>query len=106
MGHPRTSGCCTAAREMFDRGGLAKAWQRGRRISRPVRTQPRTDPFRFLDRSRDAELRADAASRGGAAEGHRSPPEGLLGAADRKSTRLNSSHVEISYAVFCLKKKI
>src|SRR5690349_22584575 len=29
---------------------------------------------------------------------------GLL-AGDRKSTRLNSSHVEISYAVFCLKKK-
>src|SRR6266496_2512703 len=28
----------------------------------------------------------------------------LLGE-DRKSTRLNSSHVEISYAVFCLKKK-
>src|SRR5438874_1240475 len=28
-------------------------------------------------------------------------PEAL----DRKSTRLNSSHVEISYAVFCLKKK-
>src|SRR6266576_6358072 len=27
------------------------------------------------------------------------------GAADRKSTRLNSSHVEISYAVLCLKKK-
>src|SRR6266496_6613604 len=26
-------------------------------------------------------------------------------AEDRKSTRLNSSHVEISYAVFCLKKK-
>src|SRR5690554_7505744 len=26
-------------------------------------------------------------------------------AADRKSTRLNSSHVRISYAVFCLKKK-
>src|SRR5690606_40649742 len=25
--------------------------------------------------------------------------------ADRKSTRLNSSHVKISYAVFCLKKK-
>src|SRR5204862_4819733 len=32
---------------------------------------------------------------------------GLRGArpVDRKSTRLNSSHVEISYAVFCLKKK-
>ena len=29
----------------------------------------------------------------------------LVNAADRKSTRLNSSHVVISYAVFCLKKK-
>ena len=29
-----------------------------------------------------------------------------LGIGDRKSTRLNSSHVVISYAVFCLKKKI
>src|SRR5207249_8870462 len=28
-----------------------------------------------------------------------------LSALDRKSTRLNSSHVSISYAVFCLKKK-
>src|SRR5699024_12435042 len=28
------------------------------------------------------------------------------GGGDRKSTRLNSSHVSISYAVFCLKKKI
>src|SRR5690606_42047092 len=27
------------------------------------------------------------------------------GSQDRKSTRLNSSHVKISYAVFCLKKK-
>src|SRR6266571_1261302 len=34
-------------------------------------------------------------------------PGGWLGAAlrDRKSTRLNSSHMSISYAVFCLKKK-
>src|SRR5204863_2417750 len=31
------------------------------------------------------------------------PPRPARG--DRKSTRLNSSHVEISYAVFCLKKK-
>src|SRR5690606_41853038 len=30
---------------------------------------------------------------------------GLRSGADRKSTRLNSSHVKISYAVFCLKKK-
>src|SRR5207249_9374629 len=33
------------------------------------------------------------------------PSVGWLGALDRKSTRLNSSHVSISYAVFCLKKK-
>src|SRR5439155_224456 len=32
-------------------------------------------------------------------------PEALESAVDRKSTRLNSSHVAISYAVFCLKKK-
>src|SRR2546430_13563153 len=30
---------------------------------------------------------------------------GFLSGADRKSTRLNSSHSQISYAVFCLKKK-
>src|SRR3712207_8099949 len=30
----------------------------------------------------------------------------LEGVEDRKSTRLNSSHANISYAVFCLKKKI
>src|SRR5690348_17928482 len=30
----------------------------------------------------------------------------LVGGEDRKSTRLNSSHPSISYAVFCLKKKI
>src|SRR5438067_11815258 len=30
---------------------------------------------------------------------------GSRGGKDRKSTRLNSSHVSISYAVFCLKKK-
>src|SRR2546426_5902215 len=33
-----------------------------------------------------------------------SPPASAI--ADRKSTRLNSSHLVISYAVFCLKKKI
>src|SRR5690625_3810258 len=43
------------------------------------------------------------------APGQKSPP-GLTGmlrgrGEDRKSTRLNSSHVAISYAVFCLKKK-
>src|SRR5207249_11134046 len=33
------------------------------------------------------------------------PPGGETAGRDRKSTRLNSSHVSISYAVFCLKKK-
>src|SRR5947209_9845270 len=32
-------------------------------------------------------------------------PDGQLAGLDRKSTRLNSSHANISYAVFCLKKK-
>src|SRR6266403_2656335 len=45
---------------------------------------------------------------GAAAVGHfvkAGPNADRLDAGDRKSTRLNSSHVEISYAVFCLKKK-
>src|SRR5256885_2604579 len=33
------------------------------------------------------------------------PPEPIKQEKDRKSTRLNSSHLVISYAVFCLKKK-
>src|ERR1039458_3823527 len=33
-------------------------------------------------------------------------PDGIRIALDRKSTRLNSSHLGISYAVFCLKKNI
>src|SRR5690606_40153388 len=36
--------------------------------------------------------------------GQRAGQHGAEG--DRKSTRLNSSHVKISYAVFCLKKKV
>src|SRR3712207_7362605 len=36
---------------------------------------------------------------------HRLELEGRTLFADRKSTRLNSSHANISYAVFCLKKK-
>src|SRR5437773_8743189 len=36
-------------------------------------------------------------------EGHRG--DGQARQEDRKSTRLNSSHITISYAVFCLKKK-
>src|SRR3712207_7450442 len=41
-----------------------------------------------------------------AADAHLSlRPAGERGVLDRKSTRLNSSHANISYAVFCLKKK-
>src|SRR5438034_11539880 len=36
---------------------------------------------------------------------HRKFVDVLMAAVDRKSTRLNSSHTVISYAVFCLKKK-
>src|SRR2546430_17470411 len=44
--------------------------------------------------------------RGGAAQLAVPPqPAAVRPAADRKSTRLNSSHSQISYAVFCLKKK-
>src|SRR5690606_39689451 len=44
-------------------------------------------------------LGAPCATGGVASEGNREP----IPALDRKSTRLNSSHVKISYAVFCLK---
>src|SRR5690606_42063194 len=43
--------------------------------------------------------------RAGAGRGGDHRAAGQLLLADRKSTRLNSSHVKISYAVFCLKKK-
>src|SRR5690349_21876147 len=78
-----------------------------------IRRPPRSTlfPYTTLFRSRDDE---DPAPRpGGAAaaascERARRGARGRLGPPgrpDRKSTRLNSSHVEISYAVFCLKKK-
>src|SRR5690606_40473584 len=69
-----------------------------------------------LDHARDAiaTLRADDQGRAALLVPHTAPdldrtghpvlPAGAVWA-DRKSTRLNSSHVKISYAVFCLKKK-
>src|SRR5690606_1372550 len=42
---------------------------------------------------------------GGKLTGRHGSRSSSKGEADRKSTRLNSSHVKISYAVFCLKKK-
>src|SRR2546427_4957755 len=61
-----------------------------------------TSTDRSAHRSATAGGRATAARRRDARSGtvHRS-----CAARDRKSTRLNSSHSQISYAVFCLKKK-
>src|SRR5438034_8800859 len=72
-------------------------------IRRPPRSTlfPYTTLFRS-PRARQADV-ADRVRRDGArahARGRRSLPS-----RDRKSTRLNSSHTVISYAVFCLKKK-
>src|SRR5204863_4173891 len=66
-----------------------------------IRRPPRSTlfPYTTLFRPRQA-LPDDAQSRHARLRPHPEPRGG-----DRKSTRLNSSHVEISYAVFCLKKK-
>src|SRR5258708_25060471 len=61
---------------------------------------PRARHVRLGKRVLDAEIRRDVRNGGAAAE---LAQPGIL--RDRKSTRLNSSHQIISYAVFCLKKK-
>src|SRR2546426_8941772 len=48
--------------------------------------------------------RSDGAAAASAARGRAAPRDAPM-LPDRKSTRLNSSHLVISYAVFCLKKK-
>src|SRR5689334_24469262 len=76
-------------------------------IRRPPRSTlfPYTTLFRSL-RRRAARLRGDRPHRVGADAGATREGAGERGpAGDRKSTRLNSSHSSISYAVFCLKKK-
>src|SRR3712207_9442247 len=75
-----------------------------------IRRPPRSTlfPYTTLFRSRDVEHRQPAprGRRGVASRGRRTVRGGLRDPAqDRKSTRLNSSHANISYAVFCLKKK-
>src|SRR5256885_15894110 len=75
-------------------------------IRRPPRSTlfPYTTLFRSPARSGDPGSRSRALPRCG----HRSHGCAGVTAArgtDRKSTRLNSSHLVISYAVFCLKKK-
>src|SRR3712207_7835450 len=52
------------------------------------------------------EDRGVAEALAGAGGAHQQPPaDDIRARGDRKSTRLNSSHANISYAVFCLKKK-
>src|SRR5690348_18093700 len=82
-----------------------------------LRRPPRSTlfPYTTLFRSRDAFVGAerDAVERLDLRVGERGRPDRGAGAVlelavacqDRKSTRLNSSHPSISYAVFCLKKK-
>src|SRR5256885_13860668 len=80
-----------------------------------IRRPPRSTlfPYTTLFRSRAGVVRveraADARHRGRQALLQRRVREALGGPdvarPDRKSTRLNSSHLVISYAVFCLKKK-
>src|SRR5690349_22727952 len=68
------------------------------RSRRPAPPAARARPW--PDREGPGLRAVPAAGRAGARRGLTRAAAG-----DRKSTRLNSSHVEISYAVFCLKKK-
>src|SRR5204863_7460481 len=75
-------------------------------IPRPPRSTlfPYTTLFRSSSGSTRWRRRSTTATRPARRCGSLPPPAQMPGL-DRKSTRLNSSHVEISYAVFCLKKK-
>src|SRR5256885_11398599 len=78
-----------------------------------IRRPPRSTlfPYTTLFRSGGAAAKGgdvnDAARRDGVPLMRMGTPEEIAGplVLDRKSTRLNSSHLVISYAVFCLKKK-
>src|SRR4051812_49565952 len=71
-----------------------------------IRRPPRSTlfPYTTLFRSHEINVSAieHAAKKSLRIQAARVGREGIL---DRKSTRLNSSHMSISYAVFCLKKK-
>src|SRR2546428_5939647 len=73
-----------------------------------IRRPPRSTlfPYTTLFRSMKCDLTFDDPPRLGHDPQDRARGDALAAAAlDRKSTRLNSSHDQISYAVFCLKKK-
>src|SRR5256885_12495525 len=67
-----------------------------------IRRPPRSTLFPYTTLFRSLELEAIRKRRGGVSH-FRTNTCRLI--RDRKSTRLNSSHLVISYAVFCLKKK-
>src|SRR5437870_10892286 len=75
-----------------------------------MRRAPRSTlfPYTTLFRSADAPAaaRLAAALKEFGEKFNRTVGRDLSPCTDRKSTRLNSSHVAISYAVFCLKKKM
>src|SRR5258708_18448313 len=75
-------------------------------IRRPPRSTlfPYTTLFRSTPRRGAARTRGDPPGRD-RNRAHRHRRHHIAARADRKSTRLNSSHQIISYAVFCLKKK-
>src|SRR3712207_9370648 len=75
-----------------------------------IRRPPRSTLFPYTTLFRSDGDRGGSADQGDAAEpaaGHAGRRRGAdhPRQGDRKSTRLNSSHANISYAVFCLKKK-
>src|SRR3989442_11963038 len=71
-----------------------------------IRRPPRSTLFPYTTLFRSAQsVRMAGRTRGGPAKGARGDSLHAFSRQDRKSTRLNSSHVRISYAVFCLKKK-
>src|SRR5437762_10983392 len=68
-----------------------------------IRRPPRSTLFPYTTLFRSVDLKRSGGNYGSAIV-HRVQRDGR-GRLDRKSTRLNSSHRCISYAVFCLKKK-
>src|SRR5438067_9776890 len=73
-----------------------------------LRPPPRSTlfPYTTLFRSKQLASLAGRSSTSSAIDREPAVHQSGEGLADRKSTRLNSSHVSISYAVFCLKKKL
>src|SRR3989442_10695731 len=70
-----------------------------------IRRPPRSTLFPYTTLFRSGSGCLDQGLSGAALERGRLPACLWEKTGDRKSTRLNSSHVRISYAVFCLKKK-